>query len=156
MSYSRFIRFSIVCASIAVVAACGKEPAAPSPSQSAPSASAPAPAPAPAPATPAESAPAPSSAAPTSAPSSASGKNAQELAGKNGCLACHAVDKKLVGPSYKDIAAKYAGQPDAEGKLMQKVKNGGSGVWGSVPMPPNPQVSDQDVKTLVDWILSLK
>jgi cytochrome c len=82
---------------------------------------------------------------------------AQEaLATKHNCLACHAVDKKLVGPAYKDVAAKYAKDPKAEAKLVEKVKKGGAGVWGQVPMPPNPQVPDADVHALVKWILSLK
>ncbi|MGE5095541.1 MAG: c-type cytochrome [Betaproteobacteria bacterium] len=82
---------------------------------------------------------------------------AQEaLAQKNGCLACHAVDKKLVGPAYKDVAAKYKGDAKAEAKLEEKVKKGGVGTWGQVPMPPNSSVSDADVKSLVKWILSLK
>jgi cytochrome c len=82
---------------------------------------------------------------------------AQEaLAQKNGCLACHAVDKKVVGPSYKEVAAKYKGDKTAQAKLEAKVKSGGTGVWGQVPMPPNGAVSDADVKTLVTWILSLK
>jgi len=80
----------------------------------------------------------------------------EALASKNGCLACHAVDKKVVGPSYKDVAAKYKGDKGAEAKLVDKVKKGGAGVWGQVPMPPNAQVSDADVKALVKWILSLK
>ena len=79
-----------------------------------------------------------------------------ELAQKNACTACHAVDKKIVGPSYKDVAAKYKGDKGAEAKLVEKVKKGGSGVWGQVPMPPNTQVKDEDVKALVKWILSLK
>ncbi len=78
-----------------------------------------------------------------------------ELAQKNACTACHAVDKKIVGPSYKDVAAKYKGDKGAQAKLEEKVKKGGSGVWGQVPMPPNTQVKDEDVKTLVKWILSL-
>jgi cytochrome c len=78
-----------------------------------------------------------------------------ELAQKNACTACHAVDKKIVGPSYKDVAAKYKGDKGAEAKLVEKVKKGGTGVWGQVPMPPNPNVKDEDVKTLVKWILSL-
>ena len=82
---------------------------------------------------------------------------AQEaLAQKSGCLACHAVDKKIVGPSYKDVANKYRADKGAEAKLVDKVKKGGQGVWGPVPMPPNTQVPDADVKTLVKWILSLK
>lgn len=82
----------------------------------------------------------------------------EALAKSKNCLACHAVDKKLVGPAYKEIAAKYAGQPDAVATLATKVRQGGSGVWGKVPMPPNDPklVSDADVKTLVEWILSLK
>lgn len=80
----------------------------------------------------------------------------EELAKKSGCLACHAADKKLVGPSYKDIAAKYKGQADAEAKLVKKVKEGGKGVWGEVPMPPNAAVKDEDIKTLVKWVLATK
>ena len=71
-------------------------------------------------------------------------------------MACHAVDKKLVGPSYKDVAAKYAGQKDAVDKLAQKVVKGGAGVWGAVPMPANPQVNEAEAKQLVQWILTLK
>ena len=80
----------------------------------------------------------------------------EELAKKNACTACHAIDKKLVGPAYKDVAAKYKGDKGAEAKLIEKVKKGGSGVWGQVPMPPNANVKDEDVKTLVKWVLSLK
>lgn len=79
-----------------------------------------------------------------------------ELAKTKNCMACHAVGTKLVGPSYKDVAAKYAGQKDAEAKLVNKVIKGGSGVWGAVPMPPNPQVNEAEAKTLVKWILSTK
>jgi cytochrome c len=78
------------------------------------------------------------------------------LAKKHNCLACHATDKKLVGPSYKDVAAKYAKDPSAEAKLVDKVKKGGQGVWGQIPMPPNAQVPDADVQALVKWILSQK
>jgi cytochrome c len=78
------------------------------------------------------------------------------LAQKSGCTACHAVDKKIVGPAYKDVAAKYKGDKGAAAKLEEKVKKGGSGVWGQVPMPPNTQVSDADIKKLVAWVLSLK
>ena len=78
------------------------------------------------------------------------------LAGTSGCLACHNVGKKVVGPAYKDVAAKYKGVKGAEATLIDKVKKGGQGVWGDIPMPPNsPQVSDADIKTLVAWILSL-
>ena len=80
----------------------------------------------------------------------------QDLAQKKNCMACHAVDKKLVGPAYKDVAAKYAGQKDAVDKLAQKVVKGGAGVWGQVPMPANTQVSDTEAKQIVSWILSLK
>lgn len=80
----------------------------------------------------------------------------EELAKKHNCFACHAVDKKLVGPSYKDVAAKYQGDPKAEAKLFEKVKKGGQGVWGAVPMPPNSQVPDNDIHALVKWILSQK
>lgn len=79
------------------------------------------------------------------------------LATKSACTACHAVDKKVVGPAFKEIAAKYRSDKGAEAKLVEKVKKGGSGVWGQVPMPPNsPQVKDDDIKALVHWILSLK
>jgi cytochrome c len=79
-----------------------------------------------------------------------------DLAKAKNCLACHATDKKLVGPSYKDVAAKYAGQKDAVATLATKVQKGGVGAWGQVPMPPNPQVSDAEAKTLVEWILATK
>lgn len=77
-----------------------------------------------------------------------------DLARKNACMSCHAEDKKIVGPAYKEVAAKYKGDKTAEAKLIKKVKEGGSGVWGPVPMPPNPQVKDEDVKTLVRWVLA--
>ncbi|PJO36505.1 MULTISPECIES: c-type cytochrome [Delftia] len=80
----------------------------------------------------------------------------QALATSKNCMACHAVDKKLVGPSYKDVASKYAGQKDAVDKLAAKIMKGGSGVWGPVPMPANPQVNDADAKKLAAWVLSLK
>jgi len=79
-----------------------------------------------------------------------------ELAQKKNCMACHAVANKLIGPAYKDVAAKYAGQPDAVAKLTQKVLKGGAGVWGAVPMPANPQVTEAEAKQLVQWILSTK
>jgi len=81
--------------------------------------------------------------------------DATALAAKYNCTACHTADKKLVGPSYKEVAAKYAGDAGAAAKLQQKVKNGGSGVWGAIPMPPN-NVPDADLKALVDWILATK
>ena len=79
-----------------------------------------------------------------------------DLAKAKNCMACHAVDKKVVGPAYKDVAAKYAGQKDAEDKLVAKVLKGGSGSWGAVPMPANPQVSEAEAHTLVKWVLSQK
>jgi cytochrome c len=86
----------------------------------------------------------------------ASAQANDKLAQANGCLTCHGVDKKLIGPSFKEIAAKYRNDKSAEGALIKKVKDGGKGVWGEVPMPPNPHVKDPDVKTLVQWILSIK
>jgi cytochrome c len=80
----------------------------------------------------------------------------EELAKKHACFACHTVDKKMVGPSYKDVAAKYRSDKDAAAKLAQKVKNGSQGVWGTIPMPPNSAVPDADIGTLVKWILSQK
>jgi cytochrome c len=79
----------------------------------------------------------------------------EALAKKDNCMACHQMDKKVVGPSFKDIAAKYKDDPGARDMLMAKVKAGGSGVWGPIPMPPNAAVSDEDTATLVDWILAL-
>jgi cytochrome c len=79
-----------------------------------------------------------------------------DLAKAKNCMACHAVANKVVGPAYKDVAAKYAGQKDAEDKLVQKVLKGGSGVWGAIPMPANPQVSEAEAHTLVKWVLSQK
>src|SRR5215470_15590802 len=76
-----------------------------------------------------------------------------QLVTKYSCQACHTVDKKLVGPSYKEVAAKYAGDSGAAAKLEQKVKAGGTGVWGQIPMPPN-NVPDADLKTMVEWILA--
>jgi cytochrome c len=75
----------------------------------------------------------------------------KDLATKSGCMACHAVDKKMVGPAYQEVAKKYKASDEA--MLIDKVKKGGKGVWGQIPMPPNPKVSDADLKTLVTWIL---
>jgi cytochrome c len=86
----------------------------------------------------------------------ADAKSAETLAQASGCLACHTVDKKLVGPSYKQIADRYRKDKGAEAKLVRKVKEGGKGVWGDIPMTPNAHVKDQDIKTLVQWILSIK
>jgi cytochrome c len=79
-----------------------------------------------------------------------------DLAQKKNCLACHQTDKKLVGPSYKEVAAKYAGQKDAATKLAEKIMKGGTGVWGQVPMPANPQVNAAEAKTLATWVLTIK
>ena len=79
----------------------------------------------------------------------------EELARKNACMACHALDKKLVGPAYKDVAAKYRGNPKAEAMLHEKVKKGGVGAWGQIPMPPNANVKDADASAIVKWILAL-
>ena len=78
----------------------------------------------------------------------------QALATSKNCMACHAMDKKLVGPSYKDVAKKYAGQKDAADKLAAKIIKGGSGVWGAIPMPANPQVDETDAKKLAAWVLA--
>lgn len=80
----------------------------------------------------------------------------QALATSKNCMACHSVDKKLVGPSFKDVAAKYAGQKDAVDKLATKIIKGGSGVWGPIPMPPNAQVSEDDAKKLATWVMTQK
>lgn len=77
----------------------------------------------------------------------------QQLAQKNACLACHAPAKKLVGPAYNEVAKKYAGQADAVAKLTDSIRKGGSGVWGAVPMPAQPNLSDADAKTLAQWVL---
>ncbi len=77
-----------------------------------------------------------------------------DLAKKSNCMSCHTVDKKLVGPAYKDVAAKYAGKADAVKMLSEKVKKGGKGAWGEIPMPPNAAVKDADIETLVKWILA--
>lgn len=119
----------------------------------------------------ASAASAPLAAAPSPAPSASSAaaaspspkpgapldlKSAEAMMQKDGCAACHGIDKKIVGPAYVDVAAKYKGDTAALGKLIQKVKTGGAGVWGQVPMPPNAQVPDDEIKALVSWILALK
>jgi len=90
----------------------------------------------------------------TAAPAFANDAEKEALAKKHNCLACHTTDKKLVGPSYKDVAKKYKGQ-NVAAKLQEKVKKGGQGAWGPVPMPPNPAVPDKDIKELVEWILKM-
>lgn len=79
----------------------------------------------------------------------------EELLKKNGCVACHAIDKKLVGPGYKEVSAKYKGNAKAAAMLAEKVKKGGQGAWGPIPMPPNPNVSDADLQAMVKYILAL-
>jgi cytochrome c len=80
----------------------------------------------------------------------------EKLAQASGCMVCHGIDKKVIGPSYKEIAAKYGKDKGAEGALFKKVKAGGKGVWGEIPMPPNAHVKDEDITTLVKWILTQK
>lgn len=79
----------------------------------------------------------------------------EDLAKKYNCLACHQVDKKIIGPAYQEVAAKYKGQADAATTLAAKIKAGGVGVWGQIPMPPNPTVPDADLQALVTWILGM-
>ena len=81
---------------------------------------------------------------------------AKQLANKYYCLTCHKLDEKSVGPAYNEVAKKYKGDQGAEAKLIAKVKNGGSGAWGGIPMPPNSAVPDADIKAIVEWILSLQ
>jgi cytochrome c len=83
-------------------------------------------------------------------------QSADDLLKKHGCTACHAIDKKLVGPAYMDVAAKYKGDAKAPAVLMEKVKKGGVGNWGQIPMPPNAAVPDADIKTMVTYVLGLK
>lgn len=83
-------------------------------------------------------------------------QSAPDLLKKHACVACHQIDKKLVGPAYNDVAAKYKGNAKAADMLADKVKKGGSGVWGPVAMPPNPQVPDADIKAMVAYVLTLK
>lgn len=94
-------------------------------------------------------------AAPAPAPAASAEVSPDQMPAKYGCTACHAVDHKVVGPAFKEVAAKYQGK-DVEATLVEKVKNGGGGVWGQVPMIPNPTVPDQDLHAIVKWILALK
>jgi cytochrome c len=80
----------------------------------------------------------------------------EKLAQANGCMTCHQIDKKVLGPSYKDVAAKYKGDKAAEANLVKKVKDGGKGAWGDMIMPPNAHVKDADIATIVKWILAQK
>ena len=79
----------------------------------------------------------------------------EKLLGAHGCVACHALDKRVVGPSFKEVATKYAGDAGAAERLAAKMRAGGQGVWGNVPMPPNASLSAGDAKILSDWVLSL-
>ena len=79
---------------------------------------------------------------------------AKALASKSACLACHAADKKLVGPAYQDVAAKHKGQTDAVAKVAARIKSGGSGTYGAVPMPPQPTLKDDELKLLAEWVLA--
>lgn len=90
----------------------------------------------------------------TSLAHAAEAPRGQQVAAANACMGCHAVDRKLVGPSFLQIAAKYKGDPQAPAKLARKVKDGGSGVWGMIPMPAHQSMSDADIRTVVDWVLS--
>ena len=85
-----------------------------------------------------------------------SSQASEALARKNDCLGCHAVATKLVGPAYKDVAAKYAGQADAQAQLVQSIRNGSVGKWGDLPMPAHPKLSEADAKKLAAWALGLK
>jgi len=80
----------------------------------------------------------------------------EKLAQSSGCMTCHAVDKKIIGPSFKEITVKYRNDKNVQADLFKKIKSGGKGVWGETPMPPNAHVKDEDIKTLVHWILTLK
>ena len=84
----------------------------------------------------------------------ASGPAGLEIAKQNACLGCHTVDRKLVGPAFRDIASKYKGDGQAQGRLEKKVRDGGSGVWGVIPMPSHPRMSDADIHTVVAWVLA--
>jgi cytochrome c len=87
---------------------------------------------------------------------SALAADAQELLKEKNCLACHQLDKKLVGPAYKDVAAKYKARKDAEAYLAKKIREGSTGAWGPIPMPPNGTVSDDEAKTLAKYVLTVK
>jgi cytochrome c len=85
-----------------------------------------------------------------------SSEASMELARSKNCIACHSVDKQVLGPAYKEVAAKYAGDKEALTRLTKKVREGGVGVWGQIPMPANPQVTEAEAQTLAKWVLSLK
>jgi len=142
-------------AAAAAAVAAAPAPAVPAPPASASGAAAPA-APPTATSTAAAAAPTAAAASATKAGAPLDLASGQAMMQKDGCAACHAVDKTIVGPAYNQVAAKYRGDKTAAAKLEQKVKTGGAGVWGPVPMPPNTAVPDADIKALVSWILSLK
>ncbi len=104
---------------------------------------------------PATNAPAAEAAAPVAAAAPAAGGDQLALATQSGCMACHQVETKVVGPAYKDVAAKYKGDAGALDMLAAKVKSGGTGTWGQIPMPPNAHVSDENIRAIVTWVLSL-
>jgi cytochrome c len=80
----------------------------------------------------------------------------EDLARKSGCFACHAIDRKVIGPSYRDIAAKYRGDAGAEARLVEKLRSGGAGTWGEIFMPPVQSAPEGDIKILVKWVLSIR
>ncbi len=83
-------------------------------------------------------------------------KAVEAMMQKNGCFACHSVEQKIIGPAYRDVAKRYAGQADAPAKLVAKVKNGGGGVWGQMGMPPHPNLKDDDIRAMIGWVLDHK
>ena len=101
-------------------------------------------------------APAPAASAPAASAADTTATTPEQMIAKYGCTACHAVDHKVVGPAFNDIATKYHGDAGAEAHLREKVRDGGAGAWGDVPMSPNPQVPDADLQTLVKWVLARK
>ncbi|WP_246796467.1 c-type cytochrome [Burkholderia perseverans] len=88
------------------------------------------------------------------APAARAADDGLRVARGNACMGCHAVDHKLVGPSFKDVAARYKNDPAAADKLAKKIRDGGSGVWGVIPMPAHPGMSDADIKSVVKWVLA--
>lgn len=78
----------------------------------------------------------------------------QQILTKNACLACHAVDKKMIGPAYRDVAEKYADDPDAAETIGKHIKEGSSGIWGPIPMPPNAAITDEDLAKVVEWVMA--
>nr|WP_236066941.1 c-type cytochrome [Paraburkholderia haematera] len=90
----------------------------------------------------------------TSSARAADAPRGQVVANSNACMGCHAVDRKLVGPSFQQVAAKYKGDAQAPAKLARKVKDGGAGVWGMIPMPAHQSMSDADIRSVVDWVLA--